>query len=183
MYLYPSQNSSGALDAAIVFNYKTNKWGRFTVAVESVVDYQTASTSIDSATGTMDAQTEYYDSPLFVGGSPLPAVFNGSHVLCTLNGDTASCGMTTWDIGDDAQYSLLRRVKPRFTIRPSAASMLNYYRDTAAGAMTMGDSVAMDASDRLDVLREARWHRLELNFTGNVEVASIAIDLVPGGTD
>lgn len=182
-FFYPSQASSGALDSAIVFNYKTRKWGGYAIPVESVVDYQTPSTTIDTATGTIDAQAEHYDSPLFAGGSPLPAVINGAHTLCALTGDTGSCSMLTWDIGDDAQYSLLRRVKPRFTVRPASASMTNFYRDTPAGDMTTGDVATMDSSDRLDALREARWHRLLLSFTGNVEVASLAIDLVPGGTD
>jgi hypothetical protein len=81
--------------------------------------------------------------------------------------------LTTGDYGNETTFSLLRRVKPQFITAPTSATMTNYYRNSLGEDLTLGTVTNMDSRYRFDLLRSARWHRINMIFNGNVELNSL----------
>jgi hypothetical protein len=180
-WFYPSATSAGVLDSMIAYNYKTNKWGKATISIEAAIEYQTPNATIDGASGTFDSRTEYYDSPLFAGGAPFPAIINTSHNLMLLTGASASSGLTTWSGGDDVAISTLRMVRPRLTNSPTSATLTSYHNSNPDGSFATGETVSMNAQHNFDVLQSARWHKVSMAFVGDVEITGINFDFAAGG--
>lgn len=185
-FFFPKTDSDfGLCNGAIVFNYKSRKWGIADVTVEACVEYLSGGITYD------DLGTEYstyedlpnigYDSPFWTSLSPSPAIMNGSHQLQTLTGDTVSSVMTLGDVGDDSRYSTLRRVRLRFIQEASSATMTNSYK-SVSGAVYTTDQTANLNDGKFDVLRSARWHNVSFTFNGNVDVSGVDYDLQPDGT-
>lgn len=168
----------------IVFNVQSGRWGRADRAVEALVDYVSAQITYD-APGALAGITydsvlsQSYDSPFWLARSQLPAIIDDTHTLRSLSGVAGSSSLTTWDIGDDDTYSLLRRVRARYAQSPTSASLTAYYRDTG-DALTQGETTSAD-DGKFDVLQSARWHRLRLSFTGDTEIVGINADVQPDG--
>ena len=183
---YYVPNGSSTLTACIVLNTRTGQWGRANRAIESTVIYVASALTYDSPgilTGVTYDSTNFpqsYDSAFWLASSESPAVFNTSHLLQTLTGVSSSSSLTTGDFGDDDRYSLLRRVRPRYTQAPTTASATNYYKADAGDAVTAGDTVSAD-DGKFDVLQSARWHRVKFNWTGDVETTGYTVDLVAEG--
>jgi hypothetical protein len=181
-FFYPSATSTGSLNAALVYNYATKQWGRADIAIDCVIDYQSASTSIDAMTGTYAAETRTYDAPEFIGGDPYPSAVNTSHVICLFNGTPGVSLLQTWDIGDDWQLSTVRRVRPRFLVRPTQSSLQNKYKMTAGDTYANDASHLLGSSDTFCLLRSARWHQLTMSCTGPMEIDGINLDITSAGT-
>jgi len=174
-FFYPSGTSTQP-NSCVVYNYRTGLWGRDDRTIEAVIDFITVTGVTYDDLGTLyatynDFPAVTYDSLLAQSSQPVPAIFNTSHVIQALAGASAAPTFTTGDYGDDTQFSLLNRVEPRFITAPTSGSLTNYYRNTLGGTLTADAGAVMDANYRFDVLREAKWHRLSFNFTGDLELA------------
>lgn len=167
-FWYPVGSSSNP-DKCVVYNYRTDKWGRDDRQVEAALEYIAPSLTYAgfgtnySTYGAAPSVT--YGSSLFVSGYPLPAYFDTSHELNTLTGASGSSSYTTGDIGDDNIESLLSFVKPRFITAPTSGNQTNYYRQNIGDSLTTDQTVAL-SSGRFDALREARWHRVLHAYVG-----------------
>jgi len=117
-WYYPSIQSSGALDSCIVYNHKTQKWGRANRNIEVCLEYLTGSITyagIEAVYPTYnDIPSASYGSPFWTNASFNMAVFDTSHILGTLSGASISSSIVTGAIGDDSQMTLIDRVQPRF---------------------------------------------------------------------
>lgn len=170
----------------IVLNPKTGQWGRADRSIEALVDYVSGGFTYDSGPwvspltydtiGTLPS----YDSPFWLARSEFPAIFDTTHTLRSLSGVAGSSSLTTGDIGDDDTYSLLRRVRPRYSTSPASASLTAYYKQGAGDDLTTGDTVSAD-DGKFDVLQSARWHRVKFAWTGAVEVSGMTADLQAEG--
>ena len=183
-WFYPSGTSS-TLNACVVYNYATKKWGKYDMAIETAVTYASgalAYSGLDTYTyATLPAVS--YDSPFWGGGGGATmAIINASHVLQFLTGTSTSSAFTTSDFGNDGSYSVMRRVRPRYLTAPTAATLAPFYRDTA-GATLSALSTVTQSSGKFDYLKSARWHRLALTFTGPMELTGLDIDAVPDGLE
>jgi hypothetical protein len=177
IYFFYPVSSSVNPDKCVVYNYRTKKWGRDDRTVEAVVEYLSAGVTYDSLGSSYatyaDLPSVSYDSSFWTSRFPIPAIFNTSHVAQTLNGAAGNSSMTTGDMGDGEHQLMLSRVTPDFITAPTSGSMVNYYRQLNLGDdLTTGATVSM-SSKRFDTLREAMWHRVRLDFTGDVELAAI----------
>jgi len=184
-FFYPT-SASVTPNKCVVYNYRSNKWGRDDRSVEAVLEYISAGTTYDDL-GTLystyaDLPSVSYDSGIWSGGYPIPAYFDTSHVLQTLTGASTTSQITTGDIGDDSTQMLISRVKPRFQTAPTSATMTNYYRYNLGDSLTTDTTVNMSSS-RFDVLREARWHRFNLAFSGPVELTGLVFDAQASGSE
>ncbi len=183
---YPSNSGGGAIDKCIVYNYKTDRWGRDDRTIEAAVEYVQAGYTYDdygTLFSTYDTNVELsYNSAFWTASTPILAIFNSSHVLQTLTGASGTCSITLGDVGDETQYSLVRRVQPRFLTKPTSAVLTNYYRTELGDTLTT-DTTTTLANGRFDVLREARWHRIKVETTGTAEMSDIRIDLVEAGQE
>lgn len=185
-WYYPSTVSTGELDSCIVYNHKTQKWGRANRSIEVCLEYLTGSATYDNLEATYptynDIPSASYDSPFWNNSSFNMAIFDSSHILGTLNGSSVSSSITTGAIGDDSQMTLIDRVQPRFVNDADTGLMINYYRMTDGTNYTT-DSVSTMSNSRFDLLRVARWHKFQMNFTGNVEVIGNNYTLQPEGME
>jgi hypothetical protein len=123
-----------------------------------------------------------YDSPLWFAANRLPAYFDTAHTLKSLDGANATAQIVTGDYGEDAQYSMLSRVRPRFTSAPTSATMVNYYKDDSGDNLTTDVTTTL-VQQRFDVLRSARWHRFAFNTAGPFEIAGLQPDVTADGVD
>lgn len=183
-FFYPSSNSgSGVLDSCVVYNYRVNRWGVDDRSVEAIIQYIGATETyadFEAAYPTYDAiPMGTYGAAFLASAVPVPAIFDLSHELQMLNGAAGNCSFTTGDIGDDAQFSTLMRVRPRWVTRPSAAQMTNYWRNELGDTLTSDVTTAMTGS-HFDVLREARWHRGMFETMGDAELTALDIEAEGG---
>jgi hypothetical protein len=187
VYFYYCSSSNTNPDKCVVYNYKTNKWGRDDRTIEMVVNYVSAGINYDTLgnfySNYDDLPNISYDSSFFTAATPIPAVFNTSHTLNTLNGPSVSSSMTTGDFGDENSSVFLSRVSPRFLTKPSAANMVNFHRRTLGDSLTTDMTTAMDSKARFDLRREDFWHRVRFDFTGPVELAAINTNGSAGGME
>ena len=179
-FFYPRKDSSTALTGAIVYNWRSRKWGVWRGQVQCAVEYLTGVVTYDSSIGTFDEQTLSYDSPALTNTYPLPSVIDGSNTLKTLTGMAGTANITFGDVGDDVRYTTLGRVKMRFLQSPVSATMTNQHKPNEGEPLMIGQSVTMRDS-KFDFLKSSRWHRVTLQTTGDCEFTGIAYDLRPNG--
>lgn len=189
-FYYPSVGGGGVIDSCIVYNYQTRRWGRADRTIENVVEYVAANVTYDSL-GSL--YTTYADLPsvpydqFFTAGRPVPAIFNTSHVVQTMNGSTDTWFYTTGDFGSEEEVSTVLGVKPRFKTKPATSTFTNYYRYNADDDRlgNLGDDLVEDQTVSLsggsyDFIRAALWHRGRVAGTGDFEqygfVARVAGD-------
>lgn len=182
-FFYPSSASNNP-DKCVVYNYKTQRWGRADRTIEYAFEYTSVGLSYDdfgtSYATYADTPDVSYDSTIWTSGYPIPAVFNTSHAVKTLDGTSTSSGFRTGDFGDDEKFSRVMRVRPRFFTAPTSATLVNYYRNNLGDSLTTGATTTM-ASGKFDLKRSARWHRLDFSFTGAVEVGVLDIPMTEDG--
>jgi hypothetical protein len=187
VYFFYPVGSSGSPDKCVVFNYRTNQWGRDDRTVEAVIEYIESGVVYDDLGDTYPTYDEFplqsYDLAFLSAGFPSAAFFNTSHVIQTLNGPSLNSAMILGDYGDDEGVNLLSRAQPLFTVKPDSATMRNYYRSNLGDDLTSDQTVGMDAKGRFDVLRSANWHRPQFEFTGDVEFGALRLDLQQDGDE
>lgn len=212
-WFFPGPTGDGALSEYMAFNLKTGKWatGETKSAdlvipsyayIQAACDYVTGGMTFDQfwpPTGgtTWDGVPSIsYDSPFFLGGTVLPLVgyrgvpatpFQG---LATLNGAATGAAtefpayLTTGDIGDDANFSTLARVLPRFLVTPTSGTLTHYYRQVLGGPLVTNPNTAPYNAGRFYVPeKSARWHRVKMSFVGDVEMTQLAYELEPDGEE
>ena len=185
-FYYPSTTGSGAVDKCIVYNYKTDKWGRDDRTIEASVEYVQAGYTYDdygTLYSTYDTNANLsYDSRFWSSGALVPAIFNTSHVVQTLTGASGTCSITLGDVGSEIDYNTLRRVQPRFLTKPTSATMTNYHRAELGDSLTTDTTTTM-ANGRFDVLKSARWHRVKVETVGSSEISDMRMDIVTEGEE
>lgn len=182
-FFYPVQ-AANTPEKCVVYHYLTGKWGRDDREVEATVQWIAPGITY-AELGTVyptydDFPTATYNLAFLGLGQQVPALFNTSHDLYTVTGASTSSTLTTQDIGDDTQQSLVRRVAPRFLTKPTSATLNVYAREQLGDSLSSVETVTM-ASDRFDFTRSSPWHRYKFNFTGPVELAQFGVDIQPDG--
>jgi hypothetical protein len=183
-WFYPS-GSSTTCNAGIVYNYKSKKWGRYDVSVEAVVQFSAggiAYSGLDTYTyATLPAIT--YDSPFWGGGGgSIISYFDTSHQLKSLSGTPGTSSLTTSDFGGDQDYTVVRRVRSRYLVAPTSATLTPQYRDLTGQTLTSLSAVT-ESTGKFDYLQAARWHRFSISFTGSMELTGLDIDAVRDGLE
>lgn len=179
-WYYPSVNStSGALDAVLIYNFRTNTWGKRALSVATPVLYLSGATTYDNISSKYatydDMPNISYDSPFWLNDQTLPAVFQNA-VLFSLSGTPGESWMKTGSFGDMTSWSYLSRVSPRFLAIPGKAGALNYYRQSLGDAETQ-DSITILSRRRYDFRRSARWHSIRMSFVGKMGMNGLDVDI------
>lgn len=187
VYFYYPVGSSINPDKCVVYNYRSNRWGRDDRQVEAAIEFTTLGITYDDL-GTLystynDFPNLSYDSSFWTAGFPVPAIFNISHRIQTLDGASTSSSLTTGDYGDENGRSLLQRVTPRFITAPASATMTNYYRNKNSGDTLQTGSTVTLSENRFDTLQSAHWHRVKMDFTGDVELSGLVPNTIPDGSE
>jgi hypothetical protein len=159
-------------DQAMVYDIRSNKWGRHTLTIEAVLEYIQPGFTYDGGPTSYlysSSETASYDSPFWQGGAQNPAYFDSAHTLQFLTGTAGSGSITTGFMGDDFRYSTIRRTRPRFKRMPTTTSLSHFYV-AVQGDSTSNGPIATYNDGKFDLLQSARWHKLTYSFTGDVEI-------------
>lgn len=183
---YVSEGSStGVLDRCLVYQLKTQQWGKSDVTAETAFLFVQPTITFDGDSGTFDSPTDPFDavSP----GNRLMAYFNSSHVLVTLDGTPGASSFTLHDVGDNERVTRLTRAQLQYMTAPTSASLSAFYTMATGAAQGVGDSqsaydVPASGGNFFPLRQTARWHRLKFNFTGLCRVVSYDAPLYPTGT-
>ena len=187
-FYYPNASSSdGSINACIVYNYKSNKWGRANRSVDCCIEYITGGVTYEglgSLFTTYDSlpTTISYDSPFFTAGSNVQAIFDSAHTLYTLTGNSASSSVTSGDMGSDELFITFQGVRLHAISSPTSATLTNYYKNNSGDALTTDQSIAI-SGNRFDFLRDARYHRFSIALGGQHEITGFSPMFVEGGTE
>lgn len=186
-WFYPSNSSDGAIDSCIVYNYKINKWGRSDVTIEAAADYVDNGITYDTL-GTYystydDLPTDKtYNNAFPSTEQNIVAVFNASHTMATFSGLPTVSSITTHHIGDISQLSTMTKVRPRFVVTPTSASMEYFYSYTNADSFTQGNTSNM-SNNVFDTIWSARWHKLKFTFNGTTKILGFKPEIVSDGDE
>jgi hypothetical protein len=186
-FFYPSLGGSGAIDSCVVYHYRNNTWGRDDRTIEAVVEYLAGGITYDTWDTLYPTYNDIpnalsYDSPFLTAGQFTPGIFDNNHDLKSIDGVATNSSFTTGDMGDDVNYYLLERVKPRWLTKPTSATMTNFYKDSEGDTLTTDQMTTMSLS-RFDVLRSARWHRLQFNMVGDAVLNDLNIQYSEDGLE
>lgn len=184
-YYPPSGGTTGVPSECLVYNYRSGRWGRDDSAVEAGVEFVQAGTTYDGF-GSLyatynDIAAIAYDSSFWSAGTPVPAVFDTAHVIKTLTGMPGNWSYQTGDYGDESAVTLLKRLIPRFSVKPGSALLTNRYRMQLGDAPVNDSSAPLTAQSRFDVLRAARYHSYTMSGAGEMEQTGFAADLRSAG--
>jgi hypothetical protein len=179
---YPSTSSTtGNPDRCLVYHMGRRVWGRADSSVECVLNYTNQSVTFDSAPGTFDgAPLVSFDSQYWLSGGRLPGEFTTAHQLVVLAGDSTGSTMTTGNIGDDDEASMLRRVRLRYATAPTSATLAGFTRSGAAVIGVYTKTVSQTDSG-FDLRQSGRWHYGTFTFAGPVEIVGMVADVVKAG--
>ena len=177
---YPSTNST-VCDQALVYHLGQKKWGRCTQTIEAALNYVSAGATIDGLSGTIDTLPDVsFDSQYWLAGGRMMTVYNSSHQLSTMTGNTAASSMTLFDVGDDALVSRLSRLRVAYQSAPTSATVTGFIKMTRGEAVTAGGSGAY-ANGKFDIRQAARFHRLRVDAVGSWVTAMVDFDFMPAG--
>ena len=184
VYFYYPTVDSALPNSCRVYNYRTDKWGIDDRQIEAAADYTAAGVSYDGLGALYatysDLPNQSYDSAFVGATQSQPAVFGTNHQLKTLSGPSSSSSLTTGDLGDDAQMTLAKRVRPRFITPPASSAQTNFYKLNSGDPLTTDVTVIL-TNGSYDFLREARWHRLQWINSGDWEMSGFAPEWELGG--
>jgi len=186
-FFYPSTSSAtGALDSAVVYNYRADKWGVYDQQIEAALEYFTGGFTYATLQSTYSTYsglpTISYGSPFWFAGSSFPSIFNTSHVLQSLTGAAGTSSLTTGDLGDDEKVLMASRVRPRYITAPTSSNLTNYYKMNTGDNLTTDGTVAL-SSGKFDFMRSARWHRVKIEDTGDSEISALDLEAVEDGDE
>jgi hypothetical protein len=187
IYWYlPGIGSAGVLNICLVYNIRTQAWGRSDRNIQFVTEYVNPGLSF-SQYGTVQAtfgtnQPIAFGSTYWASGVPTPAVFDSSGVLQTVTGPAGTSTLMLADVGDDVQKMQLQQLWIEYIDDPSGTPPLlqNTYRETLGGTPITGPSSAYH-DGRFDVIKTARWHRNTLTHYGDFELRGTDAVMIPAG--
>ena len=90
---------------------------------------------------------------------------------------------TTGDYGDDTQVISVNRIRPRFLVQPTTATLTHQYRMNTGDALGMDAAVSLSSGGSFDFVRDARWHRDTIQFTGDWEMVGFSPEAIPVGRE
>lgn len=174
-FFYPSPTSTGSCDAALVYHLATKKWGRADQGIECAVNFVTPGIiwdTLPSLGSTWDTLPSIpWDSQTWYAGGKSLAVFNTSHELKTLSGNSVGGSITTGDMGDDDAVSMLNQFRLRFLQNPTSATAQGLTKMTE-GATPMPASSSTLGDGKFDLRQSGRWHRVAVTMVGPWEVSA-----------
>lgn len=184
---YASSNSTGALDAYLVYHLVSKQWGKGSMTIEAPLIFIQPSITMDNVTGTMDDPTlPDMDSGYWNPSARYLAVINSSHKLATLTGTPSASWFVTEDFGDEWRASHLIGMRLRYETVPSSATATGYTLDEAGDSATLAGTISASdtpsgALNKFDLRQRGKFHRVRFDFTGNVRIIGKQPKLLPAG--
>lgn len=185
-WYFPSAESTGNCNSCLIYNIKTERWGKWTAAITAAVTYSSGQMTYDNIGGpypTYDDLPEIaYDSPFWLADQSIPGVFMGT-TLYSLTGPPGTSYFSTGDYGDLEEYTFLTRMQPRWTRKPSGAQATNYFRYELAETPLWPGQTVQAVEGRFDFRQSARWHRFSVWQSGACTITGMSITLHGSGSE
>lgn len=182
---YPSLNSTGLCDARLVFHVGTKHWGRADAVVQAPLNFIAPGVTInalDTLAATIDGLAPTpFDAQIWTTGGQIACYFNSSNQLVSLTGASLTSSLTTGDIGDDDQVTMVDKLRFRWSLAPTTAVASAFFKMTAGDSLSVGPSNALN-DGKFDLRQSARWHRFRVDMTGPHKLSAYALKPVPVGT-
>lgn len=167
---FAPRGAGGVISRCLVYHTKRKVWGIADQVVQAPLTYISPGVTIDgmdSMAATINTLPNVpLDSQFWVGSSQLPAFFNASNQLVSLNGVAAPSSFTTGDLGDDDVVTMLDRFRVRYTRRPATASATGLFKMNEGDPLTTGPTNAIN-DGKFDLRQSGRFHRVRVNMTGD----------------
>lgn len=183
-YFVSNKSTSGEIDECLIYNTKTQRWGRASRAIQSTIEFISLGLTFDTMGGKYPTYEDItgmaYDTYEWFASGSQSAVFTPDGKIMRLSGAALPSSITLNDMGDDSQYSTLSRVRVRFLQSPQTGSLQAFFREVEGDLLQLGETATLD-DGKFDLLWSARWHRLQMNFTGEMEMNGFAVQLNPDG--
>lgn len=184
-FFYPSKSSS-SLDRALVFHIPSGRWGKVHLSIEAAATYISDPFYIDdlsTLSATIDGLPDIaYDSPFWTNQSQVMSYVDSSHQLKTFTGNCATSSFVTGNYGDTGVFTTVKRMRPRFVIAPTSASLQHQYDNDYGDTWLNGPSSTL-SNGRFDVLWSARWHRANVSLVGPWELIDYTADVEKDGLE
>lgn len=124
-WYYPSTASTtGALDSVLIYNFRTNQWGKQLIGTQAALLYASGQITYDglgALYSTYDTLPDIaYDAPFWLADSQVPAIVGADGILYSLNGEPGASYLVTGDFGDMTDYAFVKRVTPRYRQDPAS---------------------------------------------------------------
>jgi hypothetical protein len=184
VWIFYISNNGSSLDSALVYHVLSKKWGRADRAIEAAMNYTSGAVTMDTmdtVSSTFDGIPPVsFDSQFWLSGGKSLSIFNSSHQLQSLTGNSVSSSFTTGDNGDDDDLTTMTKVRLRYAKAPTTATVLMSYQQNSGAGFTSGVTGAV-LDGKFDVRQTARWHKAKFSFTGPVKVTHMEADVKPAG--
>jgi hypothetical protein len=185
-WFYPSVASTSLTDF-IVYNYRTGRWGRGTLAVETPMEFVGAGLTYD-AFGTFystyeDAPQVPFNFPPWLSSASFFGVFNTSHTLQTLTGESSGGSLLTWWSGVDGRMTFGHRVRPRFSDAPTSATLVNRWQSHLGGTVSSASDAITLIDGKFDFERSDRWHGGRIDLVGDAEILGLDVEHLEDGLE
>ncbi len=184
-WYFVSKQSIGELDTAIVYNVKTNAWGKASRVIKATVDFMSPGITYDTLGDVYPTWEDLaeipYDSPRWFTSGTTSAVFDTNNQLMLIDGQSEDSSLTTHMFGDDTVFTTLSNVTPRFIKYPTTGRLLSS-RARSTGTQLVDGKGTQLVDGKFDLLQSARWHKVKMDFTGDLEIVGFSVQLTQDGT-
>ena len=185
-FYYPRSDGGGYANRCVVYNYRTQRWGRDDRSVEATGLYVSPGITYDGL-GTLYSTYDGfplapYESAWLSSAVETPAIVDTSHMLNTLTGTPGTGFFRLGDYGDNFTYKTVTRMQCRFTVEPTSGSLTNYHKESSGAQYTEDQTVPL-TKHRFDFLRAARWHSAKVTLTGPADMIEFDYEQVPAGEE
>lgn len=187
-FFYVSANSGGDIDRYVAYHIQSKKWSPPTdLTITMAFEYVPPAITYD-ALGSYyatydDLPAIPYNSNFWLATSAKTGIFGTDKRLKKLSEPASSMSITSWSIGDDQQYSFLKRVRPRFKKYPSSGTLINSYQEDHGDSWTSSTDTVSLVNGKFDFERESRWHQVKMTMTGETEITGIDLSLIRAGSE
>lgn len=172
------------IDQGLVFNYRSNKWGRVQYVVEATFEHIVGQLVWDDLGSFYDTWDDLpaiaYNSPFWVSATRVPSIIDNTHTVMTLTGIAQVARLTTGMYGDDEAYTDLQYVRLRCAQDPDSGFMSARHTITL-GSARFSTVEAPYVDGKFDVDISARWHASEFILNGDFEMLGFIPTLVKDG--
>lgn len=160
----------------LIYNFKTQKWTHGETTTDYISDASTGSVTLeqlDDISASIDGLPASLDSILWIGGKYFLGGTTGKHVV-TFNGPPASASIITGDI-DSGGRSIVTLARPQVDNGSADVSVAS--RTLLNQEINFTTAIPADSENRVSLRSNGRYHRLEINPTGDNWKTAIAVDV------
>ena len=86
-------------------------------------------------------------------------------------------------MGFDEQFTFGHRVRPRFSVAPSSAALVNRWQRQLGGTVSSASAAISLIDGKFDFERSERWHSLRMDAEGDFELLGYDVEAVPDGLE